>query len=123
MTAVSPEVRVLCLERAGYVCEFCYGPLDGPFGYSLQHRAARRAGGSKLAHLGQPPNLLVMCGSGVTQCHGKAEANPEWAYERGLALRTGWDPEQTPYQDIHDQWRLLLPDGQSIPIQMPWRRP
>lgn len=123
MTAVSPGVREICLERAGYRCEFCYGPLDGVFGYSLQHRAARRAGGSRLAHLGQPPNLLVLCGSGTTGHHGWVEDHPTEAYELGLALRTGWDPEQTPYCDVHDQWRLLLPDGTSIPIQMPWRRP
>ena len=65
----------------------------------------------------------MICGSGTTGDHGRIEHNPEWAYERGLALKTGWDPEQTPYADIHDQWRLLLPDSTSIPIQMPWRRP
>lgn len=123
MTAVSREVRGICLERARWRCEYCYGPLDGAFGYSLQHRAARRAGGSRNARLGEPPNLLVLCGSGTTGCHGWVEDHPTDAYEQGLALRTGWDPEQTPYRDKHNAWWLLLPDGGQLPIQMPWRRP
>lgn len=123
MTAVDPDIRALCLERANYRCEYCYGPLDGPFGYSLQHRAARRAGGSTRPDLSRPANLLTLCGSGTTGDHGQVEHNPEWAYERGLALRTGWDPERTPYQDSIGDWRLLTDDGTTIPIQMPWRRP
>lgn len=122
-STVSPEVRSLCLVRAGFRCEYCHGPLDGVHGYSLQHRKARGMGGSRDHALAQPPNLLVLCGSGVTGHHGWVEHNPATAYDLGLALRTGWDPEQTPYRDQNGVWRLLLLDGSTLPIQLPWRIP
>ncbi len=122
MTAVSPAVRETVLIRAGYVCERCYGPLDGVHGYSLQHRAARRMGGSKLAHLGDPTNLLALDGSGVTGCHGWVEDHPAEAYSLGLALRTGWNPDQTPYCDVHGRWWLLIDDTKRE-IQPPWGQP
>lgn len=119
MTEISAEVRALCLERAGHRCEYCYCSVHGSLGYSAQHRAARRMGGSRLQWLGGPSNVLILCGSGTTGCHGWIEHHPADAYALGLALRTGWDPEQTPFRDIHDAWRLLLPDGTYYPIQMP----
>lgn len=125
MTAAeaSPETRALCLARAGYRCEYCHGSLDGVHGYSLQHRKARGMGGSRDRSLGLPPNLLVLCGSGTTGHHGWVEGHPAQAYDLGLALRTGWDPEQTPYRDQLGAWRLLLIGGSALPIQLPWRIP
>jgi hypothetical protein len=119
VTAVTPAVRAAVLARAESCCERCYVPLDGVHGYSLQHRAARRMGGSKLAHLAQAPNLLALCGSGTTQCHGWVEDHPTDAYSQGLALRTGWNPDQTPYCDIHGRWWLLTDDTKRE-IQPPW---
>jgi hypothetical protein len=43
-------------------------------------------GGSTGRHVNLPANLLVLCGSGVTGCHGWVEANRETALHRGLLL-------------------------------------
>ncbi|MDO8308580.1 MAG: HNH endonuclease [Actinomycetota bacterium] len=119
MTAVTPAVREIVLTRAGWHCEHCYAALDGPWGYSVQHRDARGMGGSRQAWLGEPPNLLALCGSGTTECHGRVEHHPAWAYQRGLALRTGDDPERTPFMDANGAWWLLIADTKH-PITIPF---
>lgn len=56
--------------------------------YSLQHRVARGMGGRSV--IDEPFNLLTMCGTGTTGCHGRAEHDPEWARERGYRVDS-WD--------------------------------
>lgn len=57
--------------------------------WSLHHRTARQMGGSKLWWLNLPGNLIVLCGSGTTGCHGWVESHREHAEERGFLVRRG----------------------------------
>lgn len=62
--------------------------------YSLQHRVARGMGGRSV--IDEPFNLLTMCGTGTTGCHGRAESDPDWARSRGYRVDS-WDrPENVP---------------------------
>jgi hypothetical protein len=93
-------------------CERCRGPLDGVFGMSVHHRKPRGLGGGKgRPWINEPPNLLAICGSGTTGCHGWVESNRTIALHRGLLLLTGWLPEQTPFQSTDGAWWLLLGDA------------
>jgi hypothetical protein len=62
--------RAAVLDRDGWCCARCgrpCGPGVGP--YSLQHRKARGVGGGN-----EMSNLLVLCGSATTLCHGEVES-------------------------------------------------
>ena len=118
MTAVTIKVRALIIERSNARCERCGGTLNGIHGMSIHHRDARGMGGSKAPWLGEPPNLLALCGSGTTGCHGRIEHEPAWAYKRGLLLRTGDRPDETPFMDSQDRWWLLT-GYDKHPMRMP----
>lgn len=53
-------------------------------------------GGTKRADANRPANLLVLCGSGVTGCHGWVESHRDEARELGLLLWQSQSPELVP---------------------------
>jgi hypothetical protein len=72
----------LVRDRDLHRCVVCgtTGPL------STQHRVARGMGGTRAAWVNLPANLLTVCGSGTTGCHGHIEHHPEEAKRLGRAL-------------------------------------
>lgn len=60
-----------------------------PWGWSLHHRAPRQMGGSTLWWINLPANLVLLCGSGTTGCHGFVESHREHGEERGFLVRRG----------------------------------
>jgi hypothetical protein len=86
--------RAIVAERSGGFCEasipgVCLGRAD-----SMHHRV-------KAGRLWTASNLLHLCGSGTTGCHGHIEANPAWANEEGLWLMAGEESDQTA---AHMRW-------------------
>ena len=81
-TDPSAETVRLVRERDDWRCARCagWGPL------STQHRVARGMGGSRWAGINLPSNLLTLCGSGTTGCHGWVEGHPLWAMGHGWAV-------------------------------------
>jgi hypothetical protein len=67
---ISDAVRTAVLERDGHACVCCGRSIYGQR-YSLQHRRARKAGGSRLRWIDQPQNLVTVCGSATSPdgCH------------------------------------------------------
>lgn len=53
-------------------------------------------GGSRRPELNTPANLILVCGSGTTGCHGRIESNRTRAYEDGLLLRADQTPTDVP---------------------------
>lgn len=72
-------------------------------------------GGTKRADANLPPNLLVLCGSGVTGCHGWVESNRNEAREEGFILYDRDDPAEIPYRDGSGRWWLLTAQGGRLP--------
>lgn len=66
--------RAIVMERSQGRCELC-----GRQGLGVHHRLKRSAGGTW-----SPANLLRLCGSGTTGCHGRVEAEPVLAEQLGL---------------------------------------
>ena len=95
-TGPSATTSDIVWARAGGRCEICAGPLAGVLGFSRHHRLPRRMGGSRRPELNAPSNLLVICGSGTTGCHGRIESHRERAYEDGLILRADQNPLHVP---------------------------
>lgn len=46
-------------------------------------------GGSRDGWESSPANLVVLCGSGTTGCHGWVESHRAEAYDAGLLVRRG----------------------------------
>ena len=112
MTGPSPQVRHMALLRALYRCERCLLPLSSQ--WSLHHRRPRRMGGTRRPDANAPQNLLVLCGSGTTGCHGWLESNRTEAYQTGYLLYDLDDPLIHAYLDGDGDWWLLTEDGGRI---------
>lgn len=104
--SVTPRVRVKVLDRDGWACWWCRTSIEGR-PYSIHHRRPRGMGGSKRPDTDRPQNLLVLCGSGVTGCHGWIESNRAWAVEHGLIVRQGDDPMVRAVADSAGEWWWL----------------
>lgn len=57
----------------------------------MHHRKNRSQGGEWT-----PSNLLHLCGSGCTGCHGYIGSNPSESYEQGWMVRRIDDPSKSP---------------------------
>lgn len=105
MSGPTPAVRDAVLRRDDGRCVVCFQavavedgdrmrPLSG--WYSLQHRVARGMGGRSV--IDEPYNLLTVCGTGTTGCHGRIESNPEWARAQGYRVDSWEAPETVPVE-------------------------
>jgi hypothetical protein len=91
-TGASDQVRQMVFMRAGYRCERCGKRLSENGYVSVHHRKPRGMGGSKGVELNLPSNLMLLCGSGTTGCHGYIESNRSEAYEQGWLVYRNADP-------------------------------
>lgn len=97
MSGVPVDVRAEVVGRDQSRCVNCAIHVDvGSGWYSLQHRRARGMGGSRAEDTNRPANLAVMCGTGVTGCHGRAELDPVWARSMGYHVDPWDDPAKVP---------------------------
>lgn len=97
---LDPKVRMAVMERDGFRCAHCGCRAD-----TIQHRANKQAGGSKLRD--NPANLMAMC----LAFNVSAEADTE---DARLARANGWklsqqdDPLTVPVFDVVDQMAYLM---------------
>lgn len=92
-STIPKAIRDAVLERDGHACVRCGVAVQRPF-YSLQHRDPRGAGGSRLLHT--MANLVTLCGSGTTKCHGHVESQRTESYALGWLVPNGVVPEEWP---------------------------
>lgn len=97
-TGPAREVVDLVLDRDHHSCVVCANSLHGVRGrdWSVHHRDPRGMGGTSRSEVNLPSNLLVVCGSGTTGCHGWIEARRSEAEEMGLLLRGNEKPTEVP---------------------------
>ncbi|KPG13711.1 hypothetical protein AN911_00475 [Mycobacteroides immunogenum] len=96
------ECRRIVYERAEGLCERCTRGSQ----ITMHHRLKRGQGGPW-----SPENIVAVCGSGVTGCHGWIENHPDLASTEGFHVRPWEDPAEIPVL-----WRgtglvLLTNDG------------
>lgn len=99
MSAIPAKTRAAVRERDQDRCVRCSLHVNVAGGGSIHHRQRRRDGGHR------PCNLIVLCGSGTTGCHGWVTAHPAQARDSGFIVPTWGDPATTP---ILYQGRLMM---------------
>ncbi len=104
---IKPAVLTAVLTRAGHACEVCRTDLVGDRGegWSIHHRRPHGMGSTNWVGIDRPPNLLAVCGSGTTGCHGAIESNRTAAYEAGWLVSQYHDPATT---------AVLIGDGRVV---------
>ncbi len=108
-TGPDATTRALVAARALGGCERCGRSVTSLWdGWSIHHRLPRGRGGQN-----SPENLIFLCGSGTTGCHGLIESERLAAYLAGLLLRTGTDPASEPVL-LRAGWVFLCPDGSTV---------
>jgi hypothetical protein len=123
-----------CLERAAFACEINGCDLRGNRGegWSTQHRLPRGRGGDRNPRINLPSNLLIVCGSGTTGCHGLVEDQLRAAsYEVGWLLHRcacalpfdcEHSPRKKPVLVLRSRW-MLLNDDASYTLVIPQPAP
>lgn len=80
--------------------------------WSLHHRVPRGMGGSKTSWINAPSNLILLCGTGTTGCHGWVEANRAVARDQGWIIARGIQrPGGVPIRDPYGRVWLLDDEG------------
>jgi len=105
MSGPTPATRQAVAARAGYHCELCYTPITGQA--SVHHRRPRRMGGTRRSDVNESANLMLLCGSGTTGCHGWVESHRKEALADGIILYDRDIPTDHPYRDRHGNWWTL----------------
>jgi hypothetical protein len=97
--------------RAGYYCEICGADLMNNTPVSLHHRLPRGMGGSSHPDRHSSSNLMAVCGTGTTGCHGVIESYRAQAYEHGWLVRRGQDPAEVEVLIWRQGWVRLTKDA------------
>lgn len=91
-------------EREGGRCRRC-----GQTGVTHHHRKKRRHPGADAV-----PNIVMLCGSGTTGCHGLAHGSNTQARltAEGYVVPSWADPVLFPiWSQVEEVWLYLLEDG------------
>lgn len=101
MTKAEREARETVRRRSGGMCERCGRP-----GSNIHHRRPRGMGGTTSPE--DPTNLVMLCGSGTTGCHGWVESYRQLAWEQGWLVprRDPREPRDVPVYIIGEWWVL-----------------
>lgn len=75
-------------------------------------------GGDRRADTNELANLLLICGTATTGCHGRIESHREWAYLNGYLLPSSSTPSTIPVVYRGDL-ALLGDDGTITPKETP----
>lgn len=117
--AETRKAKRLVDERDGDNCRRCGQPTWGD-DFSRHHRIPRGAGGSALVD--RASNILKLCGSGSTGCHGWVERRRNSAELLGYLLpklNPDIDPATEPIFIHEHGWVLLDDTGGITPCAAP----
>lgn len=112
---VDEDTRFQVLARGFYRCERCKGEFNLA-GVSIHHRRPRMMGGSKNQELHKPANLIALCGSGTTGCHGWVESHREQARTFGYLIQKVESAQEIPFKDLSGNWWLIDNNGQKTQL-------
>lgn len=105
------------ISRDGDTCLRCGRNLQG-WPASLHHRKLK---GRKVppAEYDLVENLVVLCGTGTTGCHGWAHHNRAEAQQSGWIVNSWDDPASKYLLDLRNHMIILLSDGGMVVDSLP----
>lgn len=112
--------RLVIVARAGGSCELCGVPVafvddDGQVtplaAYSIHHRQPRGMGGTSDLAANSATNLLLLCGTGTSGCHGMVETQRALAVEHGWLVPRPTNPADVPALLFFGDRVYLTPNG------------
>ena len=110
----SEETRQLVHMRDEWRCIRCGSSMyNNYFGEDQHHRRMRS---HKFPGLHAADNIIDLCGSGTTGCHGYVHQHPTESYENGWLVHSYEDPAEVPI-NIRGLWYLLKKDGTKVPYE------
>jgi hypothetical protein len=102
---VPSGVRATVLSRDAGKCARCnVSVLNIPA--SVHHRRRRGSGGTSDHRSFDPRNLVTLCGTGTTGCHGEVESYRALAYDTGWLIRS--------YDELH--LPMFSKDGRRVTL-------
>jgi hypothetical protein len=102
MSRIPAKVRTQLHERAQGCCEIC-----GKHGATnAHHRKNQSQGGQHVLS-----NLMLLCGSGTTGCHGWVTQSPRSADRLGWLVWSYENPAEKPVRMWAFRWALFGDDG------------
>lgn len=107
MTPVPAVLRRAVYARDNGSCQRC-GRECLDWQHSIQHRLPGQMGGDRHKH--QLANMVLMCGTGTTGCHGWAESHREQAHAQGWLVHRWETPATVPILRYTRTWWLLGAD-------------
>lgn len=111
-------------ERDKGCCAFCHKSISGERGldWSLHHRRPSGMGGDRKPETHGPANLVMLCGSGVTFCHGWVEQHRTDAMARGylISRHGGTHPAEFVIEHAVHGFVYLLDDGSVRQVPTAW---
>lgn len=121
----------LIIDRDQGCCARCgkhVTDLERGRAWSIHHRRPRGRGGTSLAWVNGAANLIVMCGSGVTGCHGEVESHRAQGRMDGylIPLNGMQVAEDVPVRHAVHGLVRLTDDGGWVPVlrgptpETPW---
>lgn len=105
MAEIPHATRQVVYQRDGGRCQACGTSIYLTTG-SVQHRHARGTGGTN-----DLSNLILLCGSGVTGCHGLCEKRDGTMHARGFWVYSWEVVAEVPAELYDGRWVLLDDDG------------
>lgn len=110
---IPAKTRHTILTRDGYSCLRCGVTILNRV-HSVHHRKGRHC-----PNPNSPSNLVTLCGSGTTGCHGLVHAHPEQSYTEGWMVRRlgADDPAEVPVLDQMGHWWLV--GDRLVPAEVP----
>lgn len=101
-TGFPREVKEAVRARAAHHCEAC-GVLVPPGYGNIQHRRARKMGGSRNPIISSIANAVLLCGTPLTGDHGLCEKRDAHMHEMGFWLEEHEDPREVPIM-LHGEY-------------------
>ena len=109
-TGATDEVRMNVMVRANFRCERC-GTSVQSIPMSIHHRRPRAMGGTHRPETNYPSNLMALCGTGTSGCHGYLESNRTEAMDYGFIVPQYEIPSNVPVKTYTHGWVYLDDEG------------
>lgn len=107
MSSVPKSTISLVKLRDNESCVRC-----GIYGGNVHHRKMRSQASKDSVH--NVENLILLCGSGTTGCHGWVHGHPSESYKHGWLVRSYHEPRVIPVRDYSGSLWFLTERGAKV---------